>query len=61
MILLGRPRRRLKVYIGMDLREVGWEGVDWMRLAEVQNQWGGSCEHSNEPSGFIKVKNFLTI
>jgi hypothetical protein len=23
----------------MDLREVGWEGVDWMHLAEDQDQW----------------------
>jgi hypothetical protein len=25
--------------IRMDLREIGWEGVDWMRLAEDRDQW----------------------
>jgi len=23
----------------MDIREVGWEGVDWMRLAQDRDQW----------------------
>jgi hypothetical protein len=23
----------------MDLREVGWEGVDWMHLAQDRDQW----------------------
>jgi hypothetical protein len=26
-------RRRLEDNIRMDLREIGWEGVDWMHLA----------------------------
>jgi len=25
--------------IRMNLREVGWEGVDWMHLAQDRNQW----------------------
>jgi len=25
--------------IRMDLREVGWEGVDWSHLAEDRKQW----------------------
>jgi len=29
----GRPRRRWE-NIRMDLRETGWEGVDWMHLAQ---------------------------
>jgi hypothetical protein len=28
----GRPRRRWEDNIRMDLREVGWEGVDWIHL-----------------------------
>jgi hypothetical protein len=31
---LERPRRRWKDYIRMNLTEIGWEGVDWMRLAQ---------------------------
>jgi hypothetical protein len=30
---LGRPGRRWEDYIRMDLREIGWEGVDWLHLA----------------------------
>jgi hypothetical protein len=30
---LGRPRRR------MDLVEVGWGHVDWIRLAEDRDMW----------------------
>jgi hypothetical protein len=25
--------------IRMDLREMGWEGVDWMHLAQDKDQW----------------------
>jgi hypothetical protein len=30
--LLGRSRRRWEVNIRMDIREIGWEGVEWMHL-----------------------------
>jgi hypothetical protein len=32
----GRPRCRWED-IRMDLREEGWEGVDWMHLAQERN------------------------
>jgi hypothetical protein len=35
---LGRPRRRWKDNIKIDLREIGWEGVDWMHVAEDMDQ-----------------------
>jgi hypothetical protein len=38
----------------MDLREIGCEGVDWIHLAQDRDQWLGSCEHSNEPSGSME-------
>jgi hypothetical protein len=25
--------------IGMVLREIGWEGVDWIHLAQDRDQW----------------------
>jgi hypothetical protein len=31
--LLGRPRRRWEYNIKMDLREIGWGGMDWIDLA----------------------------
>jgi hypothetical protein len=38
-IPLGRPRRRLEDNIKMDLREVGWGGVDWIDLAQDRGRW----------------------
>jgi hypothetical protein len=35
---LGRPRRRWVDNIKMDLREIGWDGVDWVDLAEDRDQ-----------------------
>jgi hypothetical protein len=29
---LGRPRRRWVDNIKMDLREIGWDGIDWIRI-----------------------------
>jgi len=37
-----RPRRRWEDNIRMDLREIGWEDVNWMHLAQDRDQWGGS-------------------
>jgi hypothetical protein len=31
---LGRPRYRWKDNIRMDLREIGWGGMDWIDLAQ---------------------------
>jgi hypothetical protein len=43
----------------MDLREIGWEVVDWMQLAQGRNQWGGgSFEHGNKSSDSIKDVDF---
>jgi hypothetical protein len=36
---LGRLRRRWEDNIGMYVREVGWEGVDWMHVAKDRDQW----------------------
>jgi hypothetical protein len=35
---LGRPRRRWLNNIKMDLREIGWGGMDWIDLAEDRDQ-----------------------
>jgi hypothetical protein len=48
-ILLGKPegrrplrrlRRRWVDNIKMNLREIGWDGMDWIYLAEGRDQWG---------------------
>jgi hypothetical protein len=36
---LGRPRRRWVNNIKMDLREIGWDAVDWIDLAQDRDQW----------------------
>jgi hypothetical protein len=36
---LGRPRRRWEDNIIIDLREIGWGGVDWIDLAQDKGQW----------------------
>jgi hypothetical protein len=43
----GRPKRRWEDNIKMDLREIGIDDLNWIRLA-------GFCVLSNEPSGSIK-------
>jgi hypothetical protein len=36
---LGRPRRRWEDGIKMDIREIGWGGVEWIRLAQGRDRW----------------------
>jgi hypothetical protein len=36
---LGRPRRRWMDNIKMNLREIGWDGLGWIDLAQSRDQW----------------------
>jgi hypothetical protein len=36
---LGRPRCRWEDNIKMDVREVGWGGMDWINLAQDRDRW----------------------
>jgi hypothetical protein len=36
---LGRPRRRWVDNIKIDLRDIGWDGMDWIDLAQVRDNW----------------------
>jgi hypothetical protein len=36
---LGRPRHRWVDNTEMDLREIGWSGMDWINLAKHRDQW----------------------
>jgi hypothetical protein len=36
---LGRPRRRWVDNIKMDLRVIGWNGMDLFELAQDRDQW----------------------
>jgi hypothetical protein len=35
----GRPRRRWEDNIKMDVREIGWGGVEWINLDQDGDQW----------------------
>jgi hypothetical protein len=43
----------------MDIKERGWEGVDWIHLAQVKDVMS-SCENDNASSGSIKDGEFFT-
>jgi hypothetical protein len=36
---LGRPRYRWVDNIRMDLRDIGWAGMDWIELVQDRAQW----------------------
>jgi hypothetical protein len=36
---LGRARRRWADNIKIDLREIEWDGMDWVELAQDRDQW----------------------
>jgi hypothetical protein len=52
---LGRPRRRWVDNIKMYLKEIGWDGVDWIELAQGRDQWRALYEHGDEPPGSLKL------
>jgi hypothetical protein len=36
---LERPRRTWQNGFKLDLREIGWEGVEWIHLAQDRDRW----------------------
>jgi hypothetical protein len=47
------PGHRWEDRIKVDLKEIGWEDMDWIDLA-WDGTHGGLCEHGNGPSSSIK-------
>jgi hypothetical protein len=66
-VLIGRPKGKRSVEvrqaygwedtIEISQREIGWEGLDWTRLA--QELLEGSCDHGEGRFGSIKAGEFL--
>jgi hypothetical protein len=56
-VLVGKPRRRWKDNIKINLLEVRWECMDWIDLAQDRNSLG-SCKCGNEHSDSIKCGEF---
>jgi hypothetical protein len=36
---IGRPRHMWLDNIEIDLREIGWDGIDWINQAQDRDQW----------------------
>jgi hypothetical protein len=56
--LLGRPSCIMADNIKTDLKETGWEGMDWIVLAQDRDKVVSSCECGNGTSCFIKCREF---
>jgi hypothetical protein len=57
---LGRPRRRWEDNIRMYVIEIGWEGVDWIPLAQKRVKWWTVVNAVINLRVPQKVGNFLT-
>jgi hypothetical protein len=53
---LGRPRCRWEDNIELDLREIGIDGANWVRLAQDRAQWRAFV---NEPLGSIRKQDIF--
>jgi hypothetical protein len=53
-IPLGRIRRRWVYNIKMDIRVIGWDGTDWIDVAQDRDHWSAFV-----PSGSIKCWEVL--
>jgi hypothetical protein len=57
---LGRPRRKLGDNIRMELREIGWEIVDWIHRAWDRDRCLDLVNTAMNLRVSYKVGNFLT-
>ncbi|KAJ4434105.1 hypothetical protein ANN_16425 [Periplaneta americana] len=56
---LGRPRRRWEDNIKMNLREVGYDGRDWINLAYDRDQWRAYVRAAMNLWGRAKVSLYI--
>jgi hypothetical protein len=57
---LGRARRRWEDNINLDIREIGIDGANWIRLAEDRVQWRALVSTVMNLRFPKKAGNFLT-
>jgi hypothetical protein len=58
---LGRPGHGWENNIRMDLRQIGWEGVDLMHLAQNRDHWRDRVNTAMNLWVPYEAENFLTI
>jgi hypothetical protein len=56
---LGRPRHRWQDNIKTCLREIGWEGVNWILLAQDRGQWRAVVINTEMNVRFYKSETSL--
>jgi hypothetical protein len=56
---LGGPRRRWENNIKIDIKDIGYEGVNWIHLVQERGPVAGSSEQDNGPSNSIKGGEIL--
>jgi hypothetical protein len=57
---LGRPRSMWEDNIRIYLREIGWEGVVWIHIAQDKDQWRDLVNTAMNLRFHKKRENFLT-
>jgi hypothetical protein len=58
---LARPTRRWEDNIKVDITYMGWKDMGLDRSGSGKRQVAGSCEFSNETSGYIKGGKFFVL
>jgi hypothetical protein len=58
---IGRPRHRWEDNIRMDLREAGWEDVDWIHPSQDTVQWRALVNCLASQEGFCSVEFVLKL
>lgn len=58
-IPIGISGHRFEGNVKGDLKEIRWEGVDWIVLGQGREQVVGCCESGSEPPVPIKCGNFF--
>jgi hypothetical protein len=57
---LAKPKRMREDNINMDLREIRWGGMDWLRLAEDRDKWR-ALENTEITRNFRVLQNVWEI
>jgi len=58
---LGRSRLRWRYYINTQLKEIGWEDMDWIDLAQDKDKWLEVVNAAMNLQVLYNVRNFCSI